>query len=91
MSSTSPYIQKENVTAAASHVNGALWADFKRCLMQRRPAAPDINDTAEVSAAKGHQRTGFEKCIEEIEALPFETPQEIVNPMDRPAIQETID
>jgi len=91
MSSTQPYIQKENINAAANFVGGPLWADFKRCLLQRKPESPAIGDEPNTAAAKGHQRTGFEKCIEEMERLPFEAPQEIVNPMDRPAIQETAD
>ncbi len=85
------FIQKENINAAAIFVGGPLWADFKRCLLQRKPEQPAVIDSADIAAAKGHQRAGFEKALEELEKLPFEAPQEIANPFDRPATQETAD
>lgn len=91
MSQDQPFLQKDNVNPAAVFVGGPLWADIKRCLLQRKPASPLVNDSADIAAAKGHQRTGFEKAIEELEGLPFEVQTQIMNPMDRPAIQDITD
>lgn len=89
--STPQYLQKDNIPAAGGFVNGALWMDIKRCLIERRPEAATTADTPDMAAAKGHQRRGFELCIEAIEAMPFEAPGEATNPFERPAVQTTED
>ena len=89
--STPQFLQKDNIQAAGSFVSGVLWQDFKRALMERRPEAATTSDSADTAAAKGHQRTGYEKCIEAIEALPFDAPDAPVNPFERPAVSETAD
>lgn len=89
--STPQYLQKDNVPAAGSFVSGALWMDLKRALLERRPEAATTSDNPDTAAAKGHQRRGYELCIEAIEAIPFETPTENANPFERPAVQATED
>lgn len=89
--STPQYLQKDNIAAAGGFVSGALWQDFKRALMERRPEAATTNDTPDAAAAKGHQRRGFELCLEAIEAMPFETPVSADSPFERPAVQDTAD
>ncbi len=89
--STPQYLQKDNIQAAGNFVSGVLWQDFKRALIERRPEAGNTNDSPDTAAAKGHQRRGFELCIEAIEALPFDAPESMSNPFERPAVQETAD
>lgn len=89
--STPQFLQKDNVAAAGGFVSGALWQDFKRALMERRPEAATTSDGPDTAAAKGHQRRGWELCMEAIEALPFEVPVENANAFDRPAVQDTKD
>lgn len=91
MSNQPPYLQKANVEPAGNLVNGALWLDIKRCLMERGPESLLVTDTPDVAAAKAHQRQGYEKCIKEIEALPYDAPAQPDNPFQRPAVQETAD
>lgn len=85
------FLQKDNLGPAGNFVNNALWHDFKRCLMERRPAAAETSDDPSTAASKGHVRNGWEKCIEEIEKLPFDLPPVPENPLDRPAVQDTAD
>lgn len=87
----SSFLVKDHLAPAGTFINSPLWADFKRVLSERRPPAAETTDSPDTAAAKGHQRTGFEGCIEEIEALPFEVPEEVVNPMDRPAVNNVTD
>ncbi len=89
--STPQFLQKDNIAPAGAFVSGALWLDFKRALMERRPEAAVTNDTPDTAAAKGHQRRGFELCLEAIEAMPFEVPETPANAFDRPAVQDTTD
>lgn len=87
-----PFLLETNTKGAAEFVNGGLWADFKRALLERRPPAPDALDEPHVAAAKGHQRAAFERCIDEIEKLPFEfAPPEPGAAFDRPAVNITED
>lgn len=88
---TPQFLQKANVEPAGNFVSGALWQDFKRALNERRPEAATTNDNPDTAAAKGHQRRGYELCIEAIEAMPFETPTEVASPFQRPAIEDTAD
>jgi len=85
------FLQKENIQAAGNFVSGALWQDFKRALLERRPEAAVTNDNPDTAAAKGHQRRGFELCLEAIETLPFDQAEAPSNPFDRPAIQDSSD
>jgi len=85
------YLQKSNQKAAGEFLNGVLWADFKRCLLARRPPMPDAKDPSHIAAARGHQRAGFEQAIEAIEKLPFEFSEEPVSPFARPAVAITAD
>jgi len=89
--STPQFLQKPNVEPAGSFVSGALWLDMKRALMERRPEAATTNDIPYVAAAKGHQRRGFELCIEAIESMPFEVAETAKSVFDRPAVTETAD
>lgn len=85
------FLHKDNTPLAAGFIHGPTWLDIKRCLIDRQPPAAEVTDDPNVAAAKSHQRSGFEKCIQAIEALPFENPGEASNPFDRPAITETAD
>lgn len=85
------YIHEGNRKAAAEFVSGPLWAEFKRCLGQRAPLKPDVTDPSHVAAAKGHQKTGYDKAIEEIEKIPFEFEEKGADPMQRPAVTITED
>lgn len=89
--STPQFLQKDNIQAAGNFVSGVLWQDFKRALLERRPEAAVTNDTPDTAAAKGHQRRGYELCIEAIEALPFEVPESTASVFDRPAVTDTTD
>ncbi len=85
------YLQPSNQKAAGDFLNGTLWQDFKRCLLARRPPAPDASDEIHVAAAKGHARAGFEKAMEQFEKIPFEFSKEPPNPFQRPAVAITDD
>lgn len=85
------YLQKTNQKAAADLLNGMVWQDIKRCLLDRRPPAPDAKDPSHIAAARGHQRAGFEAAIEAIEKLPFEFNEEPQSPFARPAVSITAD
>lgn len=85
------YLIPTNQKAAGDFLNGTLWADFKRCLMARRPLEADVNDDVHIAAAKGHKRAGYEKAIEELEKLPFEFKPTPADPFSRPAVSITED
>lgn len=85
------YLNPANQKAAGELLNGILWADMKKCLLARRPEAADVKDPSHIAAAKGHARAAYEKCIEEIEKLPFDFPEEKRDAFDRPAISITKD
>jgi hypothetical protein len=85
------YLQKTNQKAAGEFLNGPLWADFKRCLLDRRPPTPDAKEPSHTAAARGHQRAGFEAAIEAMERIPFEFPEEQRSPFARPAVAITED
>ncbi len=91
MADRASQILKDNQIHAVGFVTGPLWADFKRCLMERRPESPLTSDKPRTAAAKSHERAGFEKCIAEIEAIPFEVNITETGPFDRPAVTETAD
>lgn len=85
------YLQKTNQKAAGDFLNGPLWADMKRCLYARRPPTPATKDPTHVAAAQGHQRAGYEACIEMIERIPFEFETEQQSPFARAAVAITED
>lgn len=85
------YLRKENLEAAASFLNSPLWADIKRCLLERRPDAPVAIDAVHTAAAKGFERKGYESAMADIEKLPFDLPAERLDPFNRPAVLETQD
>ena len=85
------YLRKENTEPAANLLNTPLWADIKKCLLERRPESPDSADAVHVAAAKGFSRKGFELALEELEKLPFDRPVERIDPFNRPSVLETID
>lgn len=85
------YLRKENLEAAASFLNSPLWADIKRCLMERRPDAPVAVDAVHTAAAKGFERKGYESAMTDIEKLPFDLPTERLDPFNRPAVTATED
>lgn len=87
----SQYLQKENMSAALSFVNGPVWADIKRCLEERKPESPVAIDLPHVAAAKGFIRDAWEKCIAEIEKLPRDLPDSVISPFERPSILDTKD
>ncbi len=84
-------LRKENAEPAASFVVSPIWSDIRRVMMLRRPAAPAPEDLPHVAAAKGLRRAAFEKALDAIEKLPFETVEEQADPFDRPAITNTED
>lgn len=85
------YLRKENLEAAASFINSPLWADIKRCLLERRPDAPVAIDAVHTAAAKGFERKGYESAMTDIEKLPFDLPTERLDPFNRPAVTATED
>lgn len=85
------YLRKENLDAAASFLNSPLWADIKRCLLDRRPDSPVSADPVHTAAAKGFERKGFEQALSEIEKLPFDFQSERADLFNRPAITVTED
>jgi hypothetical protein len=91
MEPDSIYLLPHNRKGAGEFLNSPLWSDLKKCLLARRPLAADAGDETHVAAAKGHQRNGYEKCIDEMEKLAFEFPAEDVDPFKRPALTITQD
>lgn len=85
------YLRKENQEPAVNLLNSPLWADIKRCLLERRPEPPVPADAVHTAAAKGFERKGYEQAIQDIEKLPFDLPAEVQSPFNRPAITETED
>lgn len=86
------YLNPVHAKAASELLNSPLWADIKRCLMDRRPDAPEPIDKLRTMAAKGFERKGFELAIQEFEKLPYEVPPVgETAPFDRPAVMETAD
>lgn len=85
------YLKPANQKPAGDLLNGVLWADMKRCLMDRRPHPPEANDEPHIAAAKGHKRAGFEAAIDVIEKLPFEFNPDQKDPFSRPAVRITED
>lgn len=86
MDTYSIYINPANQKAAGEFVNGFLWAEFKRALLNRRPPAPEPKDPSHVSAGRGLVRSGYEQCLAEIEKLPFEVEQVAQDPFKTPAL-----
>lgn len=80
------YISPANQKAAAGFLNSPLWTDWKRALIARCPAGPDVKDDVHVSAQKGHQVAAYMKAVEEFEKLPFEFEETGGSPFERPAI-----
>lgn len=86
------YLKPAHAQAALELLNSPLWTDIKRCLLDRRPDAPEPGDKLRTMAAKGFERKGFEFAIQQIERLPFENaPAEPTAPFERPAVTETAD
>lgn len=85
------YLTKQNAVPAATFVSGPLWADFKRCLLARRPVGASPEDQPHVAAAKGFRREAWEACIAEIEKLPTDYDTGETNPFDRPSITDQKD
>ena len=81
------FLQKENLKSAADFVNGPVWADFKRCLLARKPSGANFSDEPHVAAAKGFARDAWDRVIEEIERLPRDIEEKAPDGLfDRPAI-----
>jgi hypothetical protein len=78
-------LNKENLSAADAFLAGTLWADFRRCLRAARPEPALPTDDPSTAAHKSFLRDGFEKCIDTIEALPYESGETEANPFARPA------
>lgn len=85
------FLRQENLEAASEFIAGPVWADLKRCLLDRRPGAPSPEDLPHVAAAKGFQRAAWEAAIAALEKLPYETDSAAADPFDRPAVSETRD
>lgn len=85
------YLRKENLKASAEFLNSPLWADIKKCLLERRPEPPLAVDAPHTAAAKGFERKGYEQAIADIEKLPFDLPEEKQDPFNRLAITVTED
>ncbi len=81
----------DNQKIAAQFINGALWAEIKRCLLSRRPPVADVKDDIHIAAAKGHVRSGYEAAIEEVEKMPFEQDTAPESAFARPAVSITAD
>ena len=90
-SETAKFIAKENMAASLAFVRGPLWADMRRALMARRPAAASANEAPHEAAARGFQRASWEAALDELELLLFEQPKVEVDPFNRPAVTETKD
>jgi hypothetical protein len=85
------YLRKEHLEPALNLINSPLWADIRRCLLERRPDAPVAADPIHTAAAKGFERKGYEQAMLDVEKLPFELPVDRADPFNRPAITETSD
>lgn len=85
------YLSPDEQKAAANFLNGPTWQTMKRVLLLRRPPMPDAGDPSHVAAAKGHQRAGYEMCIEAFETAPFDTKPDPEAPFRIPAVAITED
>lgn len=85
------HLQKAYRGVVLEFINGPAWRDVKECLKARMPVSPDPLEPSHVSAARGHQRAGFEKAIDAIEKMPLEFDQDKADPFARPAVAITED
>lgn len=86
MDLNSQYILDANRAALGNLVNGPLWADAERALLNRRPEVPDPKDPSHIAAAKGHRRAGYEQCLADIKKLPFDAESTAKSPFESPAL-----
>jgi hypothetical protein len=81
------FLHSENMSAATAFVNSPLWADFKRCLLDRHMPEPEPEDALHTQAAKGFGRVGYETAIANFEKIARELPPpDVKSPFDRPAV-----
>lgn len=85
------FIAKDNLAPALAFIRGPLWADMKRAAMERRPPSADPSQQPHEAAARGFQRDAWEKAFAELEKLPFEQPEVVTSPFERPAVTNTAD
>jgi hypothetical protein len=85
------YLLPTNQKVLAELLHSTLWLDVERCLMARRPPAAEAKAPSHEAAACGHQRAGFEKCLEELRKLPIEEAPVVENPFEKSFITDTKD